>query len=64
GFKTKTGKSFCKGSLGGILRNEKYIGVYIFNKFSSKDIDGKRNVNVHKDEEEIIIVFMMEMIRI
>ena len=34
--------------------NEKYIGVYIFNKLVSKDVDGKRNGNAYKDVEEII----------
>jgi site-specific DNA recombinase len=54
GFRTKTGKSFSKGSLGAIIRNEKYSGVYIFNKLSSKDMDGKRNGGLYKDEKEII----------
>ncbi len=36
GYKSKTGKSFGKNSLYGILTNEKYRGVYIFNKSSKK----------------------------
>lgn len=33
GYKTKRNKSFGKGSLYEILRNEKYTGVYIYNTF-------------------------------
>jgi len=36
--------------------NEKYTGVFIFNKLSSKDIDGKRNGNAYKEPEDIIRV--------
>lgn len=36
--------------------NEKYTGVFIFNKLASKDIDGKRNGNAYKESEEIIMV--------
>lgn len=34
--------------------NEKYTGVFIFNKLVSKDIDDKRNGNAYKEVEEII----------
>jgi len=54
GYKTKTGRSFGKNSIQEIMRNEKYIGTYIFNRSSSKDIDGKRNSHVNKEPEEII----------
>ncbi|MBN7575447.1 MULTISPECIES: recombinase family protein [Clostridium] len=53
GYKSKTGKGFGKNSLYGILTNEKYRGVYIFNK-SSKKINGKRNSHKIKSEDEII----------
>ncbi len=56
GYKTKAGKSFGKHSLLNVVRNEKYIGVYIFNKLVSKDQRGKRNGNAYKDIEEIIRV--------
>lgn len=36
--------------------NEKYTGVFIFNKLVSKDMDGKRNGNAYKEPEEIIRV--------
>ena len=54
GYKTKTGGGFGKNSLHNIIRNEKYVGVYIFNKLVSKDIDGKRNGNAYKPDDEII----------
>lgn len=54
GYKTKTGDSFGHNSLHNIVRNEKYTGVYIFNKLVSKDVDGKRNGNAYKAVEDII----------
>lgn len=54
GYKTRKGQMFGKNSLYGILRNEKYKGVYVFNKASSKDVDGKRNSHKIKDNDEII----------
>ena len=53
GCKTKNGKNFGKNSLYTILTNEKYNGVYVFNK-SSKKVNGKRNSHKHKSNEEII----------
>lgn len=55
GFKTKTGKSFGKNSLHDILKNEKYSGVFVFNKTSNK-ANGKRNSRKLKPEDEIIKV--------
>lgn len=55
GYKTKTGRSFSKNGLYEILRNEKYIGTYIYNRSVSKK-DGKRNHHKSKPEEEIIRV--------
>lgn len=56
GYKTKIGRSFGKNSLHDILKNEKYSGVYIYNKERSKDVRGKRNRRAYKDESEIIRV--------
>ena len=53
GYKTQTGRNFSKPSLHDILRNEKYRGVYIFNRSASKKV-GKRNHHKSKPEEEII----------
>lgn len=43
-------------SLYSILSNEKYTGVYIFNKTQRKGVNGKRNGHKQKSEEEIIKV--------
>lgn len=54
GYKTKTGRSFGHNSITEILRNEKYVGTYIFNRLVPKDIDGKRNGHKYKAPEEVI----------
>lgn len=53
-MRTKTGRHFTKNSLYNILTNEKYRGVYVFNKSSAKGPDGKRNSHKKKPPEEII----------
>lgn len=55
GYKTKIGNSFGTNSISEILRNEKYTGIYVFNK-TPKKINGKRNSHVTKPEAEIIRV--------
>lgn len=55
GYKTKTGKCFGKNSLYSILHNEKYSGVYIFNKKLEKSVQGTRNPTI-KDKSEWIIM--------
>lgn len=54
GFKTKRGSDFGKNSLYDILRNEKYTGVYIYNKSVHPDEDGKFNRHASKPSDEII----------
>ncbi|WP_252235070.1 recombinase family protein [Clostridium sp. ZS1] len=54
GVRTKSNKSFSKNSISSILKNEKYTGVYIFNRTFKKDPNGKRNTNKSKPEDEII----------
>lgn len=54
GFRTKLGRTFAKNSLTSILRNEKYSGVFVFNRSSKKDAFGKRNNHKSKDNDEII----------
>ncbi len=54
GFRTRSGKPFGKNSLHEILRNEKYHGVYIFNRAASKGIGGKRNNHASKPAGEMI----------
>ena len=50
GYLTKKGKPFGKNSIAEILRNEKYLGRYVFNKRLSKT-SGYRK---HKTDEEIV----------
>ena len=54
GYTTRGGKPFGKNSLHEILRNEKYRGVYIFNRSPSKSVCGTRNSHASKPEDEII----------
>ncbi|AXU29188.1 TPA: recombinase family protein [Clostridioides difficile] len=56
GYKTKRGNKFGKNSLYSILSNEKYTGVYVFNKTQRKGVNGKRNGHKQKSEDEIIKV--------
>lgn len=54
GYRTKKGKEFTQYSFNAILNNEKYTGVYIFNRAVSKDYNNKRNSSKSKPDEEII----------
>ncbi len=54
GYKTKTGKPFGKNSIYDILSNEKYRGVYVFNKIAKGTSRGKRNAHRYKPESEQI----------
>lgn len=54
GFKTKKGRPFGKNSIRELLRNEKYSGVYVFNRASSKNDSGVRNN--HQDKEDASII--------
>ncbi len=53
GIKTKRGKSFGKNSIYEILHNEKYCGVYVYNRSQSK-INHCRNSHKSKSDDEII----------
>lgn len=55
GYKTKTGKDFGKNSCYDILGNEKYTGVYVYNKRASTKKGVKQN-RKQKPEDEIIRV--------
>lgn len=52
---TKRGRPFGKNSVFEILRNEKYSGVYCFNK-TPKKVAGKRNSRIKNDDDKIIRV--------
>ena len=54
GFLTKRGSPFGKNSLYEILRNEKYTGVFTYNKSASKNANGKFNRHKSKDDSEVI----------
>jgi Site-specific recombinases, DNA invertase Pin homologs len=49
GYKTKPGRSFGKGSISEILRNEKHAGVYVWNKRLSKKTGNRQ----YKPDDEI-----------
>lgn len=52
GRKTAAGKSFGKNSLHELLRNERFIGIYTYNKIPSEN--GKRNSHASKPDDKII----------
>ncbi len=54
GYRTRLGNPFCKSTLYEMLRNEKYDGVYVFNRASSKNESGRRNNHLSKPEDEMI----------
>ena len=54
GYEPKRGGIFNKNSLFSILSNEKYTGVFVFNKSTPKDSDGKRNGHTTKSPDQII----------
>ena len=54
GYRTKKGCMFGKNSLYEILSNEKYTGVYVFNKAASKNEDGRRNSHINKTNDKVI----------
>lgn len=56
GWKTKIGNDFTSSSLFSILRNEKYIGVYVYNRSAPKNASGSRNGHKYKATAEIIRV--------
>lgn len=53
GYKTKINRPFSKSSLNVILKNEKYRGVYVYNRKKEFDYNRKRRPT-EKTEEEII----------
>lgn len=54
GFRTKRGHAFGSNSLHDLLTNEKYAGVYVFNKSAPRNAHGKMNRHKYKSEDEII----------
>lgn len=54
GYVTKKKKTFSTNSIHDILQNEKYTGVYIYNRCVARDVNGKRNRHKYKPDDEII----------
>lgn len=55
GYRSKHNKPFGKNSLNSILKNEKYVGNFTFNKKLEKDVSGKRNPQLKPKEEWIVV---------
>ena len=55
GYMTKRGHIFAKNALYEILSNEKYMGVFVFNKAASRS-DSRRNNHAYKTSDMIIRV--------
>jgi site-specific DNA recombinase len=53
GYKTKTGQTFSKNSIADILRNEKYLGIYTYNRRPHK-VKGMRNNRKEKPADQIV----------
>ena len=53
GIKSRSGNSFTKNTLYDMLRNEKYTGVYIYNRAAEADQDGRRNNRASKPDDQI-----------
>jgi site-specific DNA recombinase len=54
GLKTSVGGPWYKSSIYTILTNERYIGIYLYNKRSSANTDGSRNNHAYKPVDEQI----------
>jgi len=53
-YKTKRGSTFGKNSLYDLLRNEKYVGTYSYNK-TLKSYGGKRNTHKNTPSAQLIV---------
>lgn len=54
GIRGKRGRPIGKNSLHSVLNNEKYTGIFVFNRSAPKDVYGKRNGHAYKPDDEII----------
>ncbi|WP_166525106.1 recombinase family protein [Caproicibacter fermentans] len=52
GRKTASGRSFGKNSIHELLRNERFIGIFTYNKIPSEN--GKRNSHASKPKDKVI----------
>ena len=53
GARTRRGQGFTKNSFHDLFKNEKYKGVYVYNRAAPKTA-GKRNNHLNKSDEDII----------
>lgn len=56
GHQTKFQKPFQKTSIHSLLKNERYVGTYTFNKAMSRDYRGARQGHLQKPDQEVIRV--------
>lgn len=56
GLRTKAGKPFTKNSFSNILTQEKYIGVYRWNKRKAKNSKGQHNNHAYKPVAEQVVI--------
>lgn len=56
GLRTKAGKPFTKHSFSSILTQEKYIGIYRWNKRRAKNSKGRYNNHAYKPVEEQTVI--------
>ncbi len=54
GYQSKSGKNFTRNSIHDILKNEKYTGVFIYNRSIAKDFDGKRSHRKSKAPVDVV----------
>ena len=50
----RSGKPFNKNAIGDMVSNEKYAGIYTYNKRTGKNAIGERNSHSYKDDSEVI----------
>jgi len=56
GYRNKLGEPFSKFSFDSILRQEKYVGTYIWNKVKAKNSKHQRNSHKYKPLEEQVVI--------
>lgn len=54
GFKTRNGQEFAKNSLYEIITNQKYAGVYVYNRASAATSKGQRNNHLSKPDSDVV----------
>lgn len=54
GYRTRKGQVFTKNALHDMLVNEKYAGVFVYNRAAPASRDGRRNSHASKPDDQII----------